>query len=145
MILTQGAVTVDQQQQKQLKSYHRKRTVERRDGSAWWRTRWGRIGNTRAGLLPQQKAFLLNNILMFGINISLGHIFTKLYHKEITCTSSTVSTSGPAKGYLCILCTSLGWMDIATDITGSFVVIPIAGMSTLSTIRGRTQVTCSLQ
>ena len=33
-----GAATVDHQQQKQLKSNHRKRTVERRDGSAWWRT-----------------------------------------------------------------------------------------------------------
>ena len=61
---------------------------------------------------------------MFGINTSLGHIFTKLYPKEITCTSSTVSTPGPAKGYLCILCTSLGWVDIATDITWSFMVIP---------------------
>ena len=53
-------------------------------------------------------AFLLNNILMFGINISLGHIFTELYHKEITCTSSTVSTSGRAKGYLGIVCTFPG-------------------------------------
>ena len=98
--------------------------MERRDGSAWWRTWWGRIGSTRAGFLPQQMAFLLNNILMFGINTSLGHIFTKLYPKEITCTSSTVSTSCPAKGYLGIFCTSLGWVDIATDITWSFMVIP---------------------
>ena len=36
MVLTQGAETVDPQQQKQLPSKQRKRTVERRDGSAWW-------------------------------------------------------------------------------------------------------------
>ena len=82
--------------------------------------------STRAGFLPQQMAFFLNNILMFGINTNLGHIFTNLYPKEITCASSTVSTSGPAQGYLGIFRTSLGWVAVSfipTDITCTFMVI----------------------
>ena len=111
MVLTQGAETVDHQQQKQLQSKRRKRTVE---------------SSTRTGFLPQQMGFFLNNILMFGINTTLGHIFTNLYPKEITCASSTVSTSGPAQGYLGIFRTSPGWVAmsfIPTDITCTFMVI----------------------
>ena len=77
--------------------------------------------STRAGLLPQQMAFFLNNILMFGINTTSSPI-DNLHPQH----SFHIRSGKGLLEHLGIFSASLGRVDmsfIPTDITWTFTVI----------------------